>query len=76
MSYARANGIDSDVYVCGTGNGIECFCAYGNNYSAGPRGFLATTAQEMIDHLNIHAAHGDKVPERAFTRLTKEVEDG
>jgi len=30
--------------------------------------------QEMVDHLLIHRANFDKVPERAFYRLRKEID--
>lgn len=69
MSYCRNNGIDSDVYVIGNAAGYECCCS--------PRGIPYKyhhyeSSIEMIRHLREHRKRGDKVPERAITRLWNE----
>ena len=79
MSYCRV-GWDSDVYVIATRNPnteqnvLQCFC--------GPRGedgnyiqpFPAfTTRSGMIAHLRWHLREGDRVPERTFERLEREI---
>lgn len=68
MSYCRA-GEDSDVYVIATWNtdgrdALECFCE---------PAFFTTTRSVMISHLREHQANGDKVPDRTFERLEREI---
>lgn len=71
MSYCRNNGEDSDVYVIMTRdssaqqNILECFCDL-------PRHIYGTRT-EMIAHLREHQQRGDKVPDRAFERLYREI---
>lgn len=73
MSYCR-KGPESDVYVYQTEveEGVyeyvchECPAWYGNDrYDSTPQG--------MIEHLRFHQFWGDKVPDSAFIRLSKEV---
>ena len=79
MSYCRV-GWDSDVYVIGTRNPnteqniLQCFCGTrdGNGFYYKP--FPAfTTRSGMIAHLREHQANGDKVPDRTFERLEREI---
>lgn len=68
MSYVRF-APDSDVYVFEScshppGRPFECCgCALGPGFH-----YTATEA-EMIEHLQMHAAAGHAVPERAFDAL-------
>lgn len=57
MSYARLSE-DSDVYVFRGSNGqLHChWCALGLDDDTG------LNAQQMAQHLELHAAAGDKVP--------------
>lgn len=66
MSYCRANGVDSDVYVIGTGSRWWCCgCDFEDNFFE--------TREEMVEHLRQHRKEGDKVPERTFERFAKEI---
>jgi hypothetical protein len=71
MSYCRNNGKDSDVYVVASFSDTEkkeiwaCYC----NLSP----FIAYSRQGMITHLKEHELKGDKVPQRAFDRLRREI---
>lgn len=68
MSYCRQNGNDSDVYVYPSMyGGIVCTCA-NDRYIFNKRSFL-------IEHLKKHLDNGDKVPERVFQRLEKEIKE-
>lgn len=74
MSYCRANGQDSDVYVIATTSSSSektvwwcCGCKR--------EGCAVDNRQEMIGHLERHVAEGDKVPERAFERLRREIRE-
>jgi hypothetical protein len=67
MSYCRNNGKDSDVYVIGTRDGLECFCE---------DHLVLISRAGMIAHLRDHQRQGDKVPERAFERLYREIDEG
>ena len=87
MSYCRKNGEDSDVYVILTreGDGLlrfgwECLgCQLApveESIIPGvkiPGCTFLLTRQDMIAHLEEHRASGDKVPERAFERLRREI---
>ena len=83
MSYCRFS--EADVYVFTTSTGIECCAcslqdrewvdepgAFFGGYLK-PIGelvlYLFDSNQGMIDHLEIHRAKGDYVPERVFKRL-------
>lgn len=75
MSYCRANGKDSDVYVIATRlpemdvpGWWCCGCKHEENF------FL--TRERTIEHLLKHREEGDKVPERAFERLRREIAAG
>jgi hypothetical protein len=75
MSYARMNGVDSDVYVYHHYLGwIEC-CGC-NLTEAEPYEdvgfFKAHTAREILEHLDIHVDNGDMVPERCYSRIREE----
>jgi len=72
MSYCRANGIDSDVYVIATAHATAekdgwwcCGCDSEDNFF--------TTREGMVEHLLQHRKKGDKVPERTFERLAREI---
>lgn len=88
MSYCRANGKDSDVYVIATRDvdtgqdGWECVgcirapveleTALGLNLTT--RGsYFYTTPRRMIDHLVWHRFFKDKVPEHAISRLHEDI---
>jgi hypothetical protein len=83
MSYCRNNGQDSDVYVIGTRNPgesrnfLQCFCGTRcdscGQYTQPFPSF--TTRSGMIAHLREHRVKGDKVPDRAFERLEKEIRE-
>ena len=65
MSYARNNGVDSDVYVYLHCDGfLEC-CGC----SILKRSVHFTKTRDILKHLKVHTAMGHKVPERAFTGL-------
>lgn len=66
MSYARNDGTDSDVYVILMGVGLVCFCK---------DHFVTGDPRAMIDHLRWHQAQGDKVPDRTFERLKRDLEN-
>ena len=72
MSYCRFGWDDSDVYVFGTGDRIECCACLRHRSSGLPASFIAETEQEMIDHLLQHRALGDTVPQAALDRLEAE----
>lgn len=71
MSYARKNGVDSDVYVYQTltpdWRCHECLL--------GSQTFVARAPAEMLDHLQAHRAAGHRVPDAAIERLTREAAD-
>jgi hypothetical protein len=72
------NGEDSDVYVYHHYMGwIECCgCSITEAEDYEDLGFFkAQTAREIIDHLDIHAAKGDMVPERCYSRIREEYPD-
>jgi hypothetical protein len=80
MSYAR-KGEDSDVYVVGTGYGIECVnCFLKPRYKIKTKPIdlhLSTVCQtpdHMLAHLIKHKSKGHKVPERAIKRLRLEAD--
>ena len=76
MSYCRANGVDSDVYVYASGE--ECLwliCFECRLIRGGLGEFNTVVRQTMLDHLAEHTAAGHKVPARAIACLTKEMED-
>jgi hypothetical protein len=78
MSYARMNGIDSDVYVYEHANGfIECCgCRLTAPEEYEDFGFARlSTAREALAHLDWHIRDGDKVPERALNRIRGEHPD-
>lgn len=78
MSYARMNGIDSDVYVYEHSSGfIECCgCRLTAPEEHEDFGFARlSTAREALTHLEWHVREGDKVPERAFERIREEHAD-
>lgn len=62
MSYCRM-GEDSDVYVYGSCDALEC-CGC----------FHTTSRKEMLNHLMAHAEKGDMVPIQALTRLREEID--
>lgn len=71
MSYAR-NNHESDVYVIESG---EQFWCYGSGSAETyhldtPEAFF--TRSELVIHLAMHRAYGDKVPKSAFERLDHE----
>lgn len=71
MSYCRKNGEDSDVYLfLHVGGWLEC-C--GCNLDPEHPHYIAFSRIEMIKHLGEHRKQGDKVPERAFDRLRREL---
>ena len=86
MSYCRNNGKNSDVYVIATicpksgKDGWECCgckrtpkedCVLGNFTIPGTCFF--SSRQKRIKHLEWHLLAGDKVPQRAFDRLRREI---
>lgn len=78
MSYARFNGVDSEVYVYEHANGfIECCgCRLTAADEGEDVGFARlSTAREALTHLEWHVREGDKVPERAFTGIREEHPD-
>jgi len=70
MIYARF-GADSDVYVFSDGESIYCYG--GNHDKQGPYEVLAKNPARMAGHLVSHRAAGDKVPESAIERLSRET---
>jgi hypothetical protein len=78
MSYARMNGVDSDVYVYHHYMGwIECCgCSITEADLHEDFGFFkAYTAREILEHLDAHANKGDIVPERCYSRIREEYPD-
>lgn len=78
MSYARMNGVDSDVYIFEHAGGfIECCgCRLTAPEDYEDVGFARlSTAREALAHLEWHVREGDKVPERAFERIREEHSD-
>lgn len=78
MSYARMNGVDSDVYVYHHYLGfIECCgCSLTPAEEYEDVGFAKLqTAREALTHLDLHVAAGDRVPERAYTSIKEEYPD-
>lgn len=78
MSYARMNGVDSDVYIFEHAGGfIECCgCRLTAPEDYEDFGFARlSTAREALAHLEWHVREGDKVPERAFERIREEHSD-
>lgn len=80
MSYAR-KGEDSDVYVVGTGYGIECVnCFLKPRYKFGTGmcdmhlSTVCQTPDHMLTHLAKHRSRGHKVPESAMKRLQLEAD--
>jgi len=80
MSYAR-KGEDSDVYVVGTGYGIECInCLLKPRYRFGTGmcdmhlSTVCQTPDHMLAHLVKHRSRGHKVPESAMKRLRLEAD--
>jgi hypothetical protein len=71
LSYARIaeDGCASDVYVIGTGDGLECI---GCELSATGRYYTEDGPGAMLIHLALHRELGDAVPQRAFDRLELE----
>ncbi len=73
MSYCRFSSGFSDVYVIGsTYEDTDqpcwvCFCEDNPVYVA--------TKEEMIKHLEQHVANGIRVPDYAFNRLRREIQD-
>jgi hypothetical protein len=71
MSYCRHDGVESDVYVIATTQSVGgggwwcCGCEKEGNFTK--------TRQGMVAHLQEHREAGDKVPQRAFDRLAKEI---
>lgn len=65
MSYCRADGIDSDVYVIrDIRGGWACFCA----------GLVKRDSRrKMLAHLRAHIRKGDRVPEYAIARFEREL---
>ena len=70
MSYCRANGQTSDVYVIGTRSGLEC-CGCPLYQS----GYRAKRYSQMLRHLAEHKRRLDKVPQYAIERLEKEQKE-
>lgn len=64
MAYCRMAS-DSDVYVY-----MNC----GGSYECRTCSFWTKETQEIIDHLRMHQASGDKVPPEAFAKLQGELE--
>lgn len=78
MSYARMNGVDSDVYVYEHCAGfIECCgCRLTAPEEYEDVGFARlSTAREALAHLEWHVREGDRVPDRAFERIKEEHPD-
>lgn len=74
MSYARMGG-DSDVYIFEHAGGyIQCCgCILTKPEEYEWVGFAnLATAREALTHLDLHVAHGDLVPQRAFDRIREE----
>jgi hypothetical protein len=78
MSYARMNGVDSDVYVYHHYMGwIECCgCSITEAEDHEDLGFFkAHTAREILEHLDAHVSIGDIVPDRCYSRIREEYPD-
>ena len=78
MSYARNNGVDSDVYVIHHSgyDALVCYCAYevvDDEWGTDVYPYVASSTQDMIDHLREHEASGDRVPQHAFDRLAQDL---
>jgi hypothetical protein len=70
MAYSRF--IESDVYVfmhAGSNKLICMACSFGDLDSVA---FLANSTQEMVDHLELHAKAGDRLPEDIYEELWKD----
>ena len=78
MSYARMNGVDSDVYIFEHASGfIECCgCSLTAPEEYEDVGFARLyTAREALAHLELHDLAEDRVPQRAFDRIREDHPD-
>jgi hypothetical protein len=76
MSYCRANGTDSDVYVIATSDGKKAVWeCVGCSLTKERYGKTAHTRTQMLCHLTHHRGVGDKVPQRAIDRLNRERDE-
>jgi hypothetical protein len=78
MSFARFREGYSDVYVYEHANGfIECCgCSITEPTEWEQVGFFhANTAQEILDHLDLHIKEGHLVPELCIERIRQEHPD-
>ena len=73
MSYCRLNGKDSDVYMYLSDAGYECcWCSM----DPGMIVLVGKKPEDAIAHLRRHVEmFGDRVPDRAFEELQKEIEE-
>lgn len=73
MSYARF-GPDSDVYAFpSSGGSYVCSGCYRGRQPGTSVWF--ETAAELLGHLEMHRAMGDKVPDYALDRLSREIHE-
>jgi hypothetical protein len=81
MSYARHNGVDSDVYIFEHAGGFIqcCGCRFAPKDEFDHWDDLVSTnlatAREALAHMDFHVSAGDRVPERAFARIREEHPD-
>jgi hypothetical protein len=73
MSYARNNGVDSDVYIVKVSDVFMCYHGRDSSFDWGY--FTCVTRRELWDHLLDHLEVGDMVPSRVWTRLSMEMEN-
>ena len=72
MSYARNNGVDSNVYVIGSKcGGFRCYHSLEGKMASVVDSFETRT--KLWDHLLDHLEVGDMVPVRTWTRLSNEM---
>jgi len=71
MSYARFT-VDSDVYVFLSAAGVLecCSCCLAQD---GEWETVATSTEQMLEHLHAHLAAGDLVPDYTFTGLARDA---
>ncbi len=73
MSYARNNGIDSDVYVVRSSDAYRCY--HGEDSAIPNKPNVFHTLADLWDHLLDHVEMGDMVPQRVWSRISLEMEN-
>ena len=73
MSYARTNGVDSDVYVVRSSDVWNCYHGSSSRFGYGRE--IMHSLADLWDHLLDHVEIGDMVPQRTWDRISMEMEN-